>query len=314
MENTRIVFMGTPAISAKVLEGLLNNGYNIVGVVTQPDKEVGRKKVLTPSPCKEVALKHNIQVFQPKKIRVEYEDILALKPDMILTLAYGQIIPKAIIDYPKYKCVNCHGSLLPKYRGGAPIQRSIMNGDQVTGITIMFMDEKMDEGDMLYSDQVKIDDTDTSTTLFEKMGDLALKMLLKFLPEYFKGNFVATPQDHSLATYAYNIKKEEEFISFNDDTKTVYNHIRGLLDNPGAYFVIDNKKYKLLSVSYKLTSKEDDSLLSFEEDYMRINCNNGFIKVFKLKPEGKNEMDAKAFYNGQGRNLVGKKVDNTYNG
>lgn len=315
MKNKRIVFMGTPSIASYVLEGLINNGLNIVGVVTQPDKEVGRKKVLTPSPCKEVALKYNLPIFQPKKIREEYTDILALEPDMILTLAYGQIIPKEILDYPKYRCVNAHGSLLPKYRGGAPIQRSIINGDEVTGMTIMFMDEKMDEGDILYKEEIKIEDNDTNTALFDKMAHLTLDMLLKFLPDYFNGNYTAIKQDNSLATYAYNIKKEEEFISFNNSTKVVYNHIRGLLDNPGAYFVLENKKYKLISVGYEATCNEDNSLIdSFKDNYMRINCNDGFIKVYKLKPEGKNEMDAKAFYNGQGRSLIGKRVDTVYHG
>ena len=306
MNNLNIVFMGTPTFASNVLEGLLDKGYNIVGVVTQPDKEVGRKKVLTASPCKEVALAHGIKVFTPTKIRKEYEDILALNPDLIITCAYGQIIPKEILDYPKYKCINTHGSLLPRGRGGAPIQHSLIDGDEKTGITLMFMNEKMDEGDILYQKEIIIDDLDTNTTLFSKLSNLALEMLLEFLPKYFEGNFTQTKQDNSKATYTYNLTKQDEFISFNRNTKTVYNHIRGLLDNPGAYFVVDNTKYKLIEVSYEIKDVDKpNTIVGLENNYYRINCLDGFIKVLKIKPEGKNEMDAKSFNNGKGKSLVG---------
>lgn len=313
MRNEKIVFMGTPEFASNVLEGLIFNDYNIVGVVTQPDKEVGRKRVLTPSPVKEIALKHNIKVFTPKKIRVEYDDILALNPDLIITCAYGQIIPSAILDYPKYKCINTHGSLLPRGRGGAPIQHAIIDGDEKTGITLMFMNEKMDEGDILVQEELAIDELDTNTTLFSKLSNLALKMLLDFLPNYFEGNYTNTSQDHSKATYTYNLTKEDEFISFNNKTKTVYNHIRGLLDNPGAYFVCNGKKYKLLKVFYELTNNVvPNTIKGLENDYFRIDCQDGFIKVYSIKPEGKNEMDAKSFFNGTGRSLVNLKPQETY--
>ena len=296
MNNQRIVFMGTPSFASNVLEGLLANNYNVVGVVTQPDKEVGRKRVLTPSAVKEVALKHNIPVFTPRKIRNEYDDILALEPELIITCAYGQIIPNAILDYPKYKCINTHGSLLPRGRGGAPIQHALIDGDEKTGITLMFMNEKMDKGDILYQKELTILDEDTNTTLFAKLSDLALDMLLEFLPKYFVGDFMQTKQDDSLATYTYNLTKQDEFIAFNDDTKCVYNHVRGLLDNPGAYFVVSDKKYKLIKVGYELAEVDkSNTIVGLENNYLRINCLNGFIKVFVIKPEGKNEMDAKAF-------------------
>lgn len=306
MNTTRIVFMGTPSFASNVLEGLLDNGYNIVGVVTQPDKEVGRKKVLTASPCKELALAHGIKVFTPHKIRNEYEDILALDPELIITCAYGQIIPSAILDYPKYKCINTHGSLLPRGRGGAPIQHSLIDGDAKTGITLMFMNEKMDEGDILYQKEISILDEDTNTSLFKKLSDLALEMLLEFLPEYFKGNYKQTKQDDSKATYTYNLTKQDEFISFNRETKVVFNHIRGLLDNPGAYFIVDNTKYKLIEVSYAIENVLDkNTIVGLENNYFRINCLDGYIKVLRIKPEGKNEMDAKSFYNGKGKSLIG---------
>ena len=312
-KDIRIVFMGTPEFASNVLKGLVENNYNIVGVVSQPDKEVGRKRILTPSPVKEMALNYGLKVLTPVKIRKEYEEVLSLEPDLIITCAYGQIIPKALLEYPKYKCINTHGSLLPKGRGGAPIQRSIMNGEDKTGITIMFMNEKMDEGDILYQEEMPIDIHDTNATLFNKLSNLALDMLLKFLPEYIKGNYKAIKQDNAEATYTYNITKEEEFISFNEDVKKVYDHIRGLLDNPGAYFVANDKKYKLISVDFEYCNDTDAGLIrGLENNYFRIDAVNGFIKVLKIKPEGKNEMDARSFFNGAGRNLVNVKTRETY--
>ena len=313
MTNQRIVFMGTPSFASNVLEGLVNNGYNIVAVVTQPAKEVGRKKVLTPSSVKEMALKYHLPVLTPRKVRNEYEDILAFKPELIITCAYGQIIPSALLDYPKYKCINTHGSLLPRGRGGAPIQHALINGDTKTGITLMFMNEKMDEGDILYQEELAIDDIDTNTSLFAKLSDLALKMLLEFLPKYFNGEYIATKQDNTLATYTYNLTKQDEFISFNRNTKVVYNHIRGLLDNPGAYFVVDNTKYKLIEVYYELCEVDKpNTIVGLENNYFRINCLDGFIKIMKIKPEGKNEMDGKSFFNGKGKSLVGLNPDTDY--
>ena len=312
-KDIRIVFMGTPEFASNVLKGLVENNYNIVAVVSQPDKEVGRKRILTPSPVKEMALSHGLKVLTPVKIRKEYEEVLSLEPDLIITCAYGQIIPKALLEYPKYKCINTHGSLLPKGRGGAPIQRSIMNGEDKTGITIMFMNEKMDEGDILYQEEMPIDIHDTNATLFNKLSDLALQMLLKFLPEYIKGNYTAIKQDNDKASYTYNITKEEEFISFNEDVKKVYDHIRGLLDNPGAYFVANDKKYKLISVDFEYCNDTDAGLIrGLENNYFRIDAINGFIKVLKIKPEGKNEMDARSFFNGAGRSLVNIKTRETY--
>ena len=305
--NEKIVFMGTPKLAAIVLEGLLKANYNIVGVVTQPDKEVGRKRILTPSEVKTVALNHNIKVFTPAKIRNEYDDILALEPDLIITSAYGQIIPSAILDYPKYKCINTHGSLLPKYRGGAPIQRSIINGDAKTGMTIMYMNEKMDEGDILFQKAIDIDIHDTNASLFDKLAQLALDMLLEFLPKLFNGEVDPVKQNDVEATYSYNLTKEEEHINFNDDVLSVYNHIRGLLDNPGCYGILKDKKYKFINVFFERSDNTEPSkFVGLEKDYLRIDAKNGFIKVYTIKPEGKNDMDAKSFFNGTGRNLVGE--------
>jgi methionyl-tRNA formyltransferase len=305
----RIVFMGTPQFAADILAGLFADGYNIVAVVSQPDKEFGRKKVLKPSQVKMKALELGIPVLTPRKVRYEYEEILAYEPDLIITSAYGQIIPKELLEYPKYKCINTHGSLLPSYRGGAPIQRAIINGDKQTGITIMYMNEKMDEGDVLYQKAIDIDIHDTASDMFNKLSVLALSMLREFLPELFAGKVNPVKQDNDKASYAYNLEKELEHIAFNDDVLNVYNHIRGLLDNPGAYVMIKDRKYKLEKVFFEYADDADASVFKgLEKDYLRLDALNGFIMVYMIKPEGKNSMDAKSFYNGVGRNLVGEKL------
>ena len=302
----RIVFMGTPNFAAYILEGLLKADYNIVGVVTQPNKEVGRKRVLTPSPVKEIALKYNLPVLTPARIRKDFEGVLNLEPDLIISSAYGQIIPSDILNYPKYKCINTHGSLLPKYRGGAPIQRAIINGETKTGITIMYMNEKMDEGDILYQREMDIDINDTNSSLFDKLSKLSLDMLLEFLPKIFNGDIKPIAQDHSKATYAPNLEKEIEHIFFNKETLKVYNHIRGLLDNPGCFFMMQGKKYKIEKVDFELSENTRTNIfVGLEKDYLRFDCIDGFIKVYVIKPEGKNSMDSKSFFNGVGRNLVG---------
>lgn len=308
--NERIVFMGTPDFAANILEGLIKAEYNIVAVVTQPDAEIGRKRVLTPSSVKSVALKYNIPVLTPNKIRLEYEPVLAYKPDLIITSAYGQIIPSEILDYPKYKCINTHGSLLPKYRGASPIQTAIINGETTTGMSIMYMNEKMDEGDILVQKTIDIDIHDTSTTLFNKMSNLTLDILLDFLPKLFNNDINPIKQDDSKATYTHLLKKDIEHIDFNDNVLNVYNHIRGLLDNPGCHFVIKGKKYKIIDAFYELADNcKANTFIGLFDNYLRIDCKDGFIKIYDLKPEGKNTMNAKAFFNGNGRNLVGETIE-----
>lgn len=307
--DQRIVFMGTPEFASNILKGLVDAGFNIVGVVSQPDKEVGRKRILQPSKVKETALELGLPIVTPVRIRNDYEEVLEFDPELIITAAYGQIVPKALLEYPKYKCINTHGSLLPKYRGGAPIQRAIINGETKTGMSIMYMNEKMDEGDILYQEELDIDIHDTNTDVFKKLSDLALKMLLEFLPEFFEGDFTAVKQNDAEATYAYNLDKEIEHIFFEDDVLRVYNHIRGLLDNPGCFFMMKDKKYKIEKCFFEYSEDvKPATFRGFENDYLRFDCNNGFIKVYTIKPEGKNSMDGKSFFNGAGRNLTGEKL------
>ncbi|MBQ1477035.1 MAG: methionyl-tRNA formyltransferase [Erysipelotrichaceae bacterium] len=306
----KIVFMGTPEFAATVLKELLDHGYDIMAVVTQEDKKTGRKQILTPPPVKQVALEHGIPVYQPHRIRKEFEEIVSLKPDLIVTAAYGQIVPKEVLEAPRLGCINTHASLLPKYRGAAPIQRAIMNGEEVTGMSIMYMNEKMDEGDILYQKEMKIEEEDTNSTVFEKMAVLASEMLLEILPKIFAGDVYPMKQDHEQATYAPMLDKKEEFIRFDQDIKKVYDHIRGLLDNPGAYGLLEGKKYKFLKVGYERREGCEPSVFKgLEKNYLRIDAENGFLKVYQIKPEGKNGMDAKSFYNGNGKNLVSKRFE-----
>lgn len=313
MENQKIIFMGTPEFSKKVLEELINLKYEILLVVTQPDKQVGRKKILTPSPVKEFAIEKGISFFQPLKIRKDFQKIIDLKPDLIITAAYGQIIPKEVLDCPRLGCVNLHASLLPFYRGGAPIQRAILNGEKKTGMSLMYMDEKMDEGDVLYQKEIEIDIKDTNKTLFEKLARLSCQIIREKLPLLFENKLIAKKQEHERATYAYNLKKEEEFINFNRDYMVVYNHIRALLDNPGCYGILNGKKYKFHEVFFMEDKDSVAGMFSgLEKDFLKIGCQNGYVLVFKIQPEGKNILDAKTFMNGYGNKLKGEIFDEKF--
>lgn len=293
----RVVFMGTPNFSVPILEALIKN-YEVVLVVTQPDKEVGRKRILTPSPIKEVALNNNIEVFQPTKIKEDYQKIIDANPDIIITAAYGQIIPKIILDYPKYKCVNVHASLLPKYRGGAPIHWAIINGDEYAGVTIMYMAEKMDAGDIISQDKILIKDLNTSE-LTNELSILGRDLLLKTLPDIFSNNINPIKQNDNEVTFAFNISKEDEKINFNNDCIKVYNQIRGLSLIPGGYCLYNDKKVKIYSSTYEI--KDVDGEIGEIVDTNKrlgIKVKNGVIYPLTIQLEGKNKMSIKDFYNG----------------
>ena len=300
MNKLKIVFMGTPNFSVPILEALIEK-YEVIGVVTQPDKLVGRKKILTPTPVKECALKHNIPVFQPTKIRKEYQEIKALNPDIIITAAYGQIVGMDLLNSPKYRSINVHGSLLPKYRGGAPIQRSIMNGDEYTGITIMYMEKGMDSGDILSQRKLKILDTDNNETVFEKMSYLGRDLLLETLPLLIEGKITPIKQDESLVTYAYNIEPSEEELDFNKNAKDVFNHIRALSPAPGAYFMLKDEKIKIYSsvVSGETHNVTPGSIINVSKKGFMIACgDNTCLEVLEIQQTGKNKISAKDFANG----------------
>lgn len=312
MKNLKVVFMGTPEFSVNVLEALIKN-TNVVGVVTQPDKIVGRKKEIQFSPVKKLSLQNNIKVLQPIKIKEEYQDILDLNPDIIITCAYGQIIPKILLDTPLYKALNVHASLLPKYRGGAPIERAIMNGETDTGVSIMFMAPGMDDGDIITQKSIKIDEKDDAKILREKLSLLGTNLLLESLPSILNKENKRIKQDESLVSFAPVIKREEELIDFNDVCINIYNKIRALHPTPLAYFKINGEEIKVASVSYNICSVKDVGLITKvnkKTGEFVITCLDGEINLLSIKPAGKNVMDVKSYLNGGNKeNLIGVYVN-----
>ena len=309
MKDLKVIFMGTPDFAVPVLQKLIEN-TNVVLVVTQPDKKIGRKQVLTPTPIKEEAEKHNIPVFQPIKIKEEYETILNTDADIIITCAYGQIIPKIILDYPKYSCINVHASLLPKYRGGAPIHHCLINGDDKTGITIMYMAEKMDNGDIISQIEYKIQDEDNVGTLHDKLSVLGANLLIDTLPSILNGANNRIKQDESKVTYAYNIKREDEKIDFTKTGIEILNKIRGLNPWPLANFTIDGNEIKIFDASFKKEEvKDPGQIVVIDKNALGISCKDGMIYLERIKPFGKKEMPIKDYLNGVNKeDLKNKKV------
>lgn len=309
MDKLKVVFMGTPEFSVPVLEGLIEN-YDVIGVVTQPDKEVGRNREIKFSPIKEVALKNDIRVFQPVKIRTDYEDIIKLNPDMIVTCAYGQIIPKELLDLPKYGCINVHASLLPKYRGGAPLHRCVINGDGKTGVTIMYMDEGMDSGDIISTKEILIDINDTVGNIHDKLCVLGKELLLETIPSVLDGTANRIKQNEDEVTFAPVIKREDELIDFNKTSLEIYNRIRGLNPFPVGYAILDEKVVKIYKAIIKdniYTNKRNGEIVRIYDDGIGVSTKDSEIVIIELKVEGKRKMFAKEYLNGINKEeLIGK--------
>ena len=306
----KIVFMGTPEFSVPVLQGLIDAKYDIIGVVSQPDKLVGRHQELKATPIKEVALKYNIPVFQPEKIRKEFQEVIDLKPDMIVTCAYGQLIPKELLELPRYGCINVHASLLPKLRGGAPIHKAIIDNYPRTGVTIMYMVEKMDAGDIISQKETIIEKTDNVGTLHDRLSIMGKELLLETIPNIIAGTINPTSQDEQEVTYAWNIKREEEHIDFNKKTLDIFNQIRGLNPWPGAYAVLDGKIVKIydsrISDSF-FTTRKNGEIGKIYEDGIGVSTSDGEIIITCLQFEGKRKMTVKEYLNGRdGESLIGK--------
>ncbi len=307
MKNKKVVFMGTPLFSVPILNELIKN-TNVILVVTQPDSFVGRNKELKYSPIKEVAIKNNIEVFQPIKIRNDYNRILELEPDIIITCAYGQIIPKELLYTPHYKAINVHASLLPKLRGGAPIHHAIIDGYKETGITIMYMDEKMDEGNIISQKNIKIEEEDNVGTLHDKLSGMGSKLLMETLPTIFNKTNKSIEQNNEEATYGYVIKHEDELINFNKPAVDVYNQIRGLYPFPTGYAVLENETIKILeSKNGNICNGLSGEITNIYKEGIGVKCLDKEIIITKLKPQGKNIMNATDYVNGKRKeNLLGK--------
>ena len=298
VSETRIVYMGTPEMSAQVLEALIQEGFNIVAVIAQEDRPVGRKAILTEVPTKVVAKQHNIPVYQPHKIRLDYEFVKELKPDLILTMAYGQIVPQGLLDIPPMGALNLHGSILPKYRGAAPIQRAIMNGETYTGVTLMEMVDKMDAGKMYGIVSCEILPDDNYTSLCEKIVKCAIEVTKKFLPVYLEGKLLGEEQDESKVTFADKILPETEKLSLDYDAKTFVNYVRGMSEEPGGYLMVNELKFKILKA--KISDQKVDgpvgTLLINKSVYLKLK--DAVIELLEVQLAGKKKMDGKSFANG----------------
>ena len=310
MKDKRVVFMGTPDFSVPVLEKLIEN-TNVVLVVTKKDAYVGRKKVLTESPVAMCAHEHNIEVYKPNKLKEDYEYILNKKPDIIITCAYGSIVPKVVLDYPSYGCINVHASLLPKYRGASPIVASILNGEKETGITIMYMDEGIDTGNIIMSRSIEIEDNDNSLSLSNKLSLLGANLLIDTLPKIFEGENFDIPQDNEEATYVGMLKREDEHIDFNNSVESIKNQVRAFSPEPYAFINIDDTEYKISEVEIKKCDVSKIGIIvEVNKDSFGITAKDGIVYIKRIKPSGKKEMSVRDFFNGFDKtSLLNKKVD-----
>lgn len=300
---TSVVFMGTPAFSAPILEAVIANGYDVKAVVTQPDRPVGRKRVLTPTPVKEVALAHEIEVLQPEKISGsdEMQRVIDINPDLIITAAFGQFLPTKLLNAAKIGAINVHASLLPKYRGGAPVHYSIMNGDAKTGVSIMYMVKKMDAGDVIAVAEEPITSTDNVGTMFDKLSVLGRDLLIKTLPALIAGNVTPVVQDETLVTFSPNISPEQEQLDFNQPAQVIDNHVRGLYPFPTAYTVINGVRTKIQGVQVidETTDQPAGVVVKKSKKEVWLAAGAGtIISLVNLQPAGKPKMSINDYLNG----------------
>lgn len=305
---TSIIFMGTPAFSAPILRMLVEEGYKVKAVVTQPDRPVGRKKVLTTPPVKEEAMELGLPVIQPNKLKgsEELEQIIALKPDLIITAAFGQILPKELLDVPELGCINVHASLLPAYRGGAPIHQAIIDGQSKTGVTIMYMEEKLDAGDIISQSEISIEHTDDTGLLFEKLSAVGSNLLKETLPSIIAKENNRTKQDDSLVTFAKNISREQERMDWNNSALQLHNQVRGLHPWPVAYTTLEGQVVKIWKADTinTQTNEKPGTVVKIESDYFVVQTGKSdAIRINELQPAGKKKMSAEDYLRGVGSKL-----------
>lgn len=307
-KDPTIIFMGTPDFSVPILKGIMEH-YKVRAIVTQPDRKVGRDGKVIFSPVKQVAFDNDILCLQPEKIRDILQDINVLEPDLIITCAYGQILPLEMLQIPRLGCINVHASLLPKLRGGAPIHHAIMDGFSKTGVTIMYMDKGMDTGDIISQREIPISNDDTAETLHDKLSVLGRDLLLETLPSILNGTNSRTTQDEAEATYGFNITREDEHIDFSKTKRQIVNKVRGLNSWPGAYCILDDKILKV----WKCRESEriydlgtDGEITRIYDDGFGVKTSNGEVVFTEVQLEGKRKMAAKDFINGYHEKLEGK--------
>ena len=301
----RIVFMGTPDIAVGTLNALIGSHHEVVGVFTQPDKPVGRKQILTAPPVKVCAENNNIPVFQPSTLKTDevYEALKQLNPDIIVVVAYGKILPKRILDLPKYGCINGHASILPKYRGSSPIQWCIVNGETETGVTVQLMDEGIDTGDILAIEKTSIAENETADELYDDLKDIAASLICEVLEKIENGTCVRTKQNEADATYTSMIKKEMAFIDFTKSASEIHNLVRGFYSWPTAYFMLDEKRLKVYKTEISGKTDASPSTVIKSDGELVIACGNGTsVKLIDIQLEGSKRMDVKQW-------LMGKKIE-----
>jgi len=300
MKNMKIVFLGTPNISAFLLEGMINAGFNIVGVITQEDKPKGRNMKLAESPVSEMANKFGIELFKPHRLNKEYDFLNELDPDLLVTFAYGQIISTKVLAYSKLPPLNFHASLLPKYRGAAPIQYALKDGEKITGITLMEMVKAMDAGRIFAQDTIEIEDKDNYSSMCNKMQGLALKMAEKYLPLYLENKLPGVPQDESKVTFCPSIKKDEEHLDVNLNPVDFTNLVRSLADVPGGFVNFDDSILKIYETEpFDLTTEaEVGTVIKAKKKTIVLQVNGGTVLIKRIQKPGKRIMEAADFNNG----------------
>ncbi len=298
----RILFMGTPDFAVPCLEALIENNYEICGVVSQPDKPKGRGHHLTPPPVKECALMHKLTVYQPETLKNEafMPELTALAPDIIIVVAYGKILPEYIINYPKYGCVNVHGSLLPFYRGAAPIQRCVINGEKETGITTMLMDTGLDTGDMLMQIKTPIGENETAGELFDRLALLGAPLLIETVKALENGTAVRTPQDNSKSTYAHMLDRDTGKIDWKKSAKEIFSLVKGCNPYPAAHTSYKGEILKIFTCQIGDTCKgKPGEILGFPDKMLSVACgDNTSLLITEIQPFGKKRMDIQSFLNG----------------
>lgn len=300
----KILYMGTPDFAAICLEKLIDGGYDVAGVVSQPDKPKGRGMNMVPTPVKMVAQEHNIPVFQPDKIKNgELMPFLEeICPDLIIVVAYGKILPEEVLNYPKYGCVNAHASLLPEYRGAAPIQRVIIDGKTETGVTAMYMEKGLDTGNIILAEKIKIDDKDTGETLHDKLAIVGADVLIKTIERFKQGDFSSVKQDDEKATYAKMLTKAEGEIDWSKTNTEIYNFIRGMDSWPMAYTYYAGKRFVPYECEKVDATGQCGEVIAIEKDSFTVAASEGAIKIGAVKFDGKKRMSVKEYF-------VGNKIE-----
>jgi len=297
----RTIFIGTPAFSVPTLEALINDKYfSIVGVVSQPDRPIGRKQIITPTPVKETAQQHGLTVFQPERISTILPELTALKPDLVVVVAYAQIIPETVLNLPTFGCINIHASLLPKYRGAAVLQAPIINGDSETGITIMKMDKTLDTGPIIIQEKIELSDHETPVTLAEKLAPLGAKMLPDALKRYISGELKPQSQNNKLASYVKTLNKEDGRIDWSHSAERIERQIRAMSPWPGTWSIWQGQILKITKVEHNqhLIEQYRQGEVFIDNNRLAVQCGIGNLIIERLQLEGKSEVSATEFLRG----------------